>query len=452
MKKVRYLYLYSGLMMLLLSGCTSYGVIDNTSIKSSHKETGYSWYNWGKNDPNQDLDIILSFSGGGTRAAALSYGVLKGLRDTTIEVDGKSVRLLDQLDQISSVSGGSFTSAYYGLNGDGIFDTYKDAFLLRDVEKQLFWGLTNPLEWFRPGGRTEMAIRFYNDTVFHDATFADIKKDGPLIVINSSGLGDSVRFSFIQEYFDLFCSDLDSFPVAKAVAASSSVPVVFLPVVLEKYPDCGSAEPEWLQAARTKANANDDPLLNESVRGMQSLLNKERQRYIHLVDGGITDNLGLLALYDFVTLAGGAQQAVEHLETKPPKYIVVISVNSSTDPNRDMDLSNAEPSMSETISAMSSIQLHRYNSATLELIESSIKTWAESISTPERPVKPYFISIGFRDVAKPKLRLLLNKIPTSFGLSEETVDHLVDSGIELLYNNPEYQRLVSDLKGTIGQK
>ena len=449
-------YLYSGLLILLLTGCSTYGVIDNAALKDTStvaaSDKAYSWKNANKKDRNPNLDIIVGFSGGGTRAAALSYGVLKGLKDTTVMVNGKPARLLDQIDQISSVSGGSFTAAYYGLNGDGIFDSFKHAFLLRDVEKHLLWRIFNPIEWFRKGGRTEMAIRYYNDTIFHNATFSDFKKEGPLIVINASDLGNGVRFSFIQEYFDLFCSRLDNFSVARAVTASSSVPIVFLPVVLEKYSDCGSTEPEWLKTAKARVKKTNDPLLSETVHGIEVLLNKEPLRYIHLVDGGITDNLGLLALYDFVSLGGGAQQTLHNMKTTPPKYFVIISVNSSTTPNRDMDISNKEPSAFETINSMSDIQLHRYNRTTQELMQTKIKQWAKAVSTPEHPVKSYFINVSLKDVQKPELRVLLNKIPTSFGLSEETVDHLVDSGINLLYKNPEYQRLVSDLQGTIEQK
>lgn len=188
MKKAN--YLLPGLLVLLLTGCASYGVIDNVTIKGTDAESkakSYSWKNANRTDRNKELDIIISFSGGGTRAAALSYGVLKGLRDTTIEVDGKPARLLDQIDHISSVSGGSFTSAYYGLNGDGIFDTFEEAFLLRNVEKHLLWGLLNPIEWFRKGGRTEMAIRYYNDTVFHNATFSDFKKRVRLLLLMHRG-------------------------------------------------------------------------------------------------------------------------------------------------------------------------------------------------------------------------------------------------------------------------
>jgi NTE family protein len=53
----------------------------------------------------------LTFSGGGTRAAALAYGVLKELKETTIVSGGQRIRLLDEVDSISSVSGGSFTAA-----------------------------------------------------------------------------------------------------------------------------------------------------------------------------------------------------------------------------------------------------------------------------------------------------------------------------------------------------
>jgi NTE family protein len=78
-----------------------------------------------------DVFLLLAFSGGGTRAAALSYGVLRELRDTRVVVRGQETRLLDEVDVITSVSGGSFTSAYYGLFGDRIFEDYEQRFLRR---------------------------------------------------------------------------------------------------------------------------------------------------------------------------------------------------------------------------------------------------------------------------------------------------------------------------------
>ncbi len=169
---------------------------------------------------------MLAFSGGGTRAAALAYGVLEELRDTTVIIDGQPRRLLDEIDTISSVSGGSFTSAYYGLYGERTFEDFKEVFLTQDIEHELVLGLFNPLRWFGSEGRTEMAVDLYDEKIFHGATFADMQRaGGPLILINASDLAYGVRFSFVQEYFDLLCSDINTFPVARAVTASSAVPI-----------------------------------------------------------------------------------------------------------------------------------------------------------------------------------------------------------------------------------
>ena len=62
-----------------------------------------------------DTIVAVTFSGGGTRAAAFSYGVLQGFDETRTTVDGRSQSLLDQLDFVSGVSGGSVLAAYYGL-------------------------------------------------------------------------------------------------------------------------------------------------------------------------------------------------------------------------------------------------------------------------------------------------------------------------------------------------
>jgi len=153
----------------------------------------------------------------------LAYGVLEELRDTKVVVDGQPRRLLDEIDLISSVSGGSFTAAYYGLNGDRVFDDFEDRFLRRNIQGQLIRGLLNPLEWLSSAGRTEMAIKLYEEEVFAGATFDDMKREGsPLVLINASDLGYGVRFSFVQDYFNLLCSDISTFPVARAVTASSS--------------------------------------------------------------------------------------------------------------------------------------------------------------------------------------------------------------------------------------
>jgi len=435
---------FTPLLLLLASGCASYGVVQNAPEEHVARAQGYSIATWAMQHKGGDINLVLAFSGGGTRAAALSYGVLKALRDTPFVIDGRSKRLLDEVDWITSVSGGSFTAAYYGLHGERIFDDYEDAFLRRDVDSALIRGVLNPLEWFARTGRTELAVQYYEDYVFHNATFGDMKRDGPMVVINTSDLGYGVRFSFVQEYFNLLCSDLSTFRVARAVAASSAVPVLFNPVVVRNYADCGSAIPAWL--TELEKREADDPRLAQMAAGVKTYFDKERRKYAHFVDGGITDNLGLRAIYDVVEAAGGPRSYLEKMHRAPPRQLVVIVVNASTEPRPNMDASNEQPGIIETINAMTDTQLHRYNVATFALMREVLAGWAKAVSTPERPVSHHLIELSFEQLASAKEREYFNAIPTTFSLSGEQVDRLVAAGGTLLRNNPDFRRLMNDLQ------
>ncbi len=388
---------------------------------------------------------MLAFSGGGTRAAALSYGVLEELRNISIPSSTSDRRLLDEIHSISSVSGGSFTAAYYGLHGEGIFEDYQQAFLRQNVQGALIHRVLNPARWFSGFGRTEMAIDYYEKTVFKGATFENmLRHDGPMIVINATDFARGVRFSFIQDYFDLLCSDLSSFPVARAVTASSAVPVLFNPVVVENYSDCGPEAQTWLQEVRERVR--DEPDLLLTADGLASYSDHDQRRYIHFVDGGIADNLGLRALYEIIELSGGFKQYAEKMQRTPPRRLVLISVNAATDPQSTMDQTPKQPSIAASISAMSDVQLRRYSTDTIALLEKSLKRWAKEISTPERPVEPYFILLDFNGIEEPERREFFNQVPTSFSLTDEQVDALIAAGGELLRNHPEFRRLLADLE------
>lgn len=109
-----------------------------------------------------------------------------------------------------------------------------------------------------------------------------------------------------------------------------------------------------------------------------------------------------------------------------------------------MDATTKQPSIAKSIGAMSSVQLHCYNVATVELVKGELESWAEELSTPEHQVTPYFIEVSFEDIKQPQLKLFLNKVPTSFSLTGEQVDKLTDSARTLLRNNTDFQKLLSD--------
>ena len=204
----------------------------------------------GEQKSSRDIVVFLAFSGGGTRAAALAYGVLEELRDTVVEIGGEQRRLLDEVDLISGVSGGSFTAAYYGLFGDRIFEDFAERFLRRNVQGDLLRSVfLNPVNWFRLGSarfsRSDLVAEYYDKNIFDGKTIVDFGAvPGPAILINATDLIRGARFSFIHEQFDPICNDLLTYPVARAVAASSAVPGLLTPIRLRSYAgSCGYEPP-----------------------------------------------------------------------------------------------------------------------------------------------------------------------------------------------------------------
>src|SRR5262245_20056638 len=103
---------------MLLLGCGTYFRL-NKPLGVWDPDHGYRSELHPRSEASDELVLLLAFSGGGTRAAAFAYGVLEELAVTHVAFDGRVRSLVDEIDQVSGVSGGSFTAAYLGLNGRG---------------------------------------------------------------------------------------------------------------------------------------------------------------------------------------------------------------------------------------------------------------------------------------------------------------------------------------------
>ena len=430
---------------IFVSGCASYGTIRNDKVDSF--VTGHQSYSveaFNHRLSNKDTVILLAFSGGGTRAAALSYGVLAELNDTMIEENGNRHSLLDDVGIISSVSGGSFTAAYYGLHGKQIFQDFEPVFLRKNIERSLINNVLNPLTWFTRKSRTEYAIQYYDKEIFKGATFKDMMhKDRPMVLINATDLSKGVRFSFMQEYFNLLCSDLNNFSISRAVTASSAVPLLFNPVVVANHSGCIDRIPRWLIEARERGKT--DPELALLVSGLESFFKKEQHQYAHFVDGGITDNLGLRSIFDITNLLGGAKATNEAFNITPPKRMIVISVDASTNPDYGIANSPNPPGIVKTVNAMTDIQLHRYNTETLNVLQYATTKWGEEISKHGEQVESHFVTLGFDDIDNDEIKQRLNEIPTSFSLTNDQVDLLIETGRSLLRDNPMFIKAIESM-------
>jgi NTE family protein len=429
------------LLIVLLAGCSTFLPPNNKAITQVDEGEGYRIASARQRVLQEQNIVLLAFSGGGTRAAALSYGVMQELRDTLIDIDGKPVRVLDEVDAISSVSGGSFTAAYYGLFRDRLFEDYEDEFLRQGVQEALIKQLFNPMHWVRSGfdgfNRTEMAIDYYDRIMFHGATFNDMAKNGPpFVAINATDLGNGLRFTFTQGSFDLICSDLGSYPVARAVTASSAVPVAFPPVVLANHAaDCDiSQTAQWQQLNQLEPESSVQARL---LKGTKSYRDAGKRQYIHLVDGGVADNLGLRVLIDRVEAMN--EQKFKRLADDSVKNILVILVNAQVNPERLIEESPGSPSVAATMDAVSSAQFDSYNRETLDRLRNLLAGLEQHAREADLPTRVHFAEVSFEHVKVEEVNRLLNALPTTLELEDIDVDRLIVAGRLLLRNNPDFQ-------------
>jgi len=434
---------------LSLTGCAGIRAA-NTPLEEHDSTHGYRPRGRSpQRDPGRAV-IFLAFSGGGTRAAALAYGVLEELRATEISADGAPTSLLEEVDTISGVSGGSFPAAYYGLYGDRIFEEFEPRFLRKNIQAALIgqsllpWNLVRLMTPLL--SRSDLASRYYDKNVFDGATFADLgRAKGPRIHINATDLSTGDRFTFNQDSFDIICSDVDKLPIATAVAASSAVPMLLSPITLQNYAGtCGYEPPQWI--AKAVRDRHTNPRLNRSAQSFMRAQDTEKKKYFHLVDGVISDNLGLRVSIDFVTAAGGAKGAREVSGMEVPDHMAFIVVNAETYPDPAIDISDASPSLAILLNTVSGSQIRRYNFETLVLAEELLHKWGSDLSTADHRVTTHMIHLSFAELRDEEERRYFDQVPTNFNLSDEAVDRLREAGRRLLRDSPDFQQLLLELR------
>ncbi len=450
MKPVR---VYGIVVMFFLLGCSNNQQFQNLPLSEQSKRLTVPerFEQYGHND---DVTIILTFSGGGTRAAAFSYGVMKGLKETPIKLnDNSEVDMLSLVDVISSVSGGSFTSAYYGLFGDKLFTDFETDFLKTTLQSQLSRRLLiNPINWFRfmsnGFSRSDLTTQYYQKHIFAEKTFADMRPDSPAIMINATDVATGSSFTFSDDHFRWLCSDLGSFPVGKAVTASSAVPVLFSPVLLKNHGDCNPFEYQVSQV-------HDDVRYKHQALRIRNFQDKQKHPYLHLVDGGVADNLGVRALLNQIYRQDdNFWEALKAYRLTNTKKVLFVVVNAAATLNPKLSLSAKTPGISETLNAATTIQSQNYNADTLDLLELSAPKWtnqvkqgrcAEYFSQGCDDFKFYSTELNFSHVGEPGASRLA-AIVTALQLPSEEVDELIQAGERLVIESQVIQQFIEDIQ------
>lgn len=248
-------------------------------------ETAATW-KIGESETQDGRFVGLAVSGGGSRAANLGGAVMLEL---------KRRGLLEQVDVMSGVSGGTLPIAYYALGpqkaGPFTDDAVREA-LGYDFQSSWLrrWFLPQNFfrYWLTDFTRSDIMVQVFNNRLYHEATFAEFGPH-PKILINATSRNTHSRFTFTDDAFQALHSSLASYHAANAVNASSAFPGIFDDVTLENY--------------------------------------VKPHQYVHLYDGGPIDNLGVQAVLEFLIRAITGKAA----DSLFPNGCVILIVDATPD-------------------------------------------------------------------------------------------------------------------------
>lgn len=412
-------------------------------------------------EADSPLFVAVAMSGGGVRSAAFSNAVLRELTKLKYQHRGAFRSITDDIRIISAVSGGSVPAAWYGLRGNEGIEEIRSAFLSRDNMWELWARALNPLTWLRSfvtdSNRSDLLIEHLDDRLFRGTTYGDIfsKQKAPLIVLNATDMASGARFTFSQDTFDEMCSDLRKLKLAVAVTASAAVPLAMAPITITNY----SSEDCRLRLAST--------LSGKRSKAARRLTVTHDMKYIHLLDGGLADNLGLRSLISQIednfqlTFRISSNKAAKN----PIEHLIIISVNAKVMPPSDLYRQSSTPGIASMFGSVISDPINsasestglitdayastlasRYSEIVRENAE-SVREFGEDGSVFDAPESVDYIQFDFQslDTSVPEERALLqrlNAIPTTWSIEPSQLADLERAAEILVQGNNKLKRIL----------
>ncbi len=404
--------------------------------------------------PEQDdrALVLVAISGGGTRAAAVGWRALEEMRKVPYRftnAEGKIVEsnLAQEIDLIAGISGGSFTATAFCLGADEM-RRFRKAFLERNITLALarnFFPPKGVITLFsRRYSRINWAAELYDQEVFGGKTFAALPSR-PLLRLHATNLALGQRFTFVPQTFAALRSDLNTYPLGYACAASSAFPGLLNPMTLRNYPPAADLSHD-LTYQSNRQNAREDLNKDLLVRTRDYYNDKENQ-YLHLADGGLVDNQGLQSILDEFETNGLINRRVVYT-TPRLRRLIIVNINAGVAPPNTSGRSPAAPGVpsvieSTMVASMDVLSARRWmdiKSQCRDLMTAKIDVGevAESYKDFE---EPYRIEISFRNITNRDDLAKAMDLPTSFSLNADQLS-LIDRVVPtLLAEDPEFKRL-----------
>jgi NTE family protein len=220
---------------------------------------------------------------------------------------------------------------------------------------------------------------------------------------------------------------------------------------------CGQALPGWMQDALEVPDRTSRRYRLASQYA--KYVDRENKPYIHLYDGGLSDNLGVRSYLNILSVMGGAYEALKFRGLADTRHMLILVVNSQTELDPKFDHNEHALGLSETIATSSSIPLNEYTFETMTLLrqlgreiegqiaEHRCADYAATGVPTEGcdDIQVSIVDVSFDELPEEKDRKYLKHLPTSFRLTPEAVDKLRWAAKEILTNSGEFQRIINEL-------
>lgn len=266
--------------------------------------------------------VGVAVSGGGSRSAAFSEAVLEELAKVDIGSESSPTSVLERVQYMSSVSGGSLATAYYALNkpkkgvpvlatGGALSRDYIDFFKRYKAQMLAQWegSLWGPLLGDGTGRAFSIAKR-WDETLFNRSTFKDLghreaEGDSPYVILNGTAWDNGRRFVFTNlpasEFSYRFVERTREY-VGKSGLPIDEVRLLderlqpeadrFRPITAEEI----GADLSSLKVSFAAATSASVPLLIGPVLYSVGDVNCDKAPCLHIGDGGMFDNQGIESL------------------------------------------------------------------------------------------------------------------------------------------------------------
>lgn len=431
-----YLLVLICLFFVFQSSCTLFPhSYSHTNVEIQQQDEGVSkasFYITHDRGQHKKALVVLALSGGGSRSAYWASSVMLALGKV---YENHRLNILEEVDIISSVSGGSLPAAYYTISKDPGVPKGKiksERIWREDIVKELmsrnyrrkwilnsFWPNNIFKYWFTAFDRSDIMAQTFADNLYdvaiigtslgEDLRFKDINPERPNLVLNSTnGTGDAFAeiFPFTEDRFERINSDIGQYEIGRAVMATAAFPAAFNYMTLQDY------------AASEK---------------------DQQPRFIHVFDGGNADNLGLKSSTDIFKIN----------KDQYSKYILILidSYTKNTGVESSLPDARAGVDFAVDMNFLDSLETLLANNRD-NLIDKTIDVFEDlgrQVDKNGKNPEYIFYHIRFEDIRDHKLRKDLNKIKTDFKISKANIQAIDEAVKKLIMKENDCLTIIKDI-------